>query len=249
MFKLLEHWANPDLMEDTQNLEPVFYDPTSFEEFEAQFHTPLDSKVSIPKRVVAGVGVTAIMIAGAIGYEAGQPDTELNVSPDQIAEDLNSGDHTTKPVIIEQNSELIIPKENSDDTEVSIVNPIRLGDKTYGAFVFDDEGNAKVVEVKSNVPLKTVETDEDDSPESTQIMYPISLVYTEVPTKGGKTERVYSAVAGDESGNAANTVKINETNATPDQKKLLKDKTLKKLVKDTVSLTAQDRVGYLDISN
>ena len=126
------------------------------------------------------------------------------------------------------------------------MNPIRLGDEKYGALLFDGEGKVKVVEVPAaEAKLEQVKTDGKDKTESDEIVYPVSVVYSEVPAKSGKTDRVYSAVAGDDSGNAANVVKIDETNASPDQKRILKDKTLRKLVKDTVGLASQERVGYL----
>lgn len=252
MIELLERLIGPAASEENKpDLTPEFY----FDEaaFEAEFNTPEEQEsliVSVSMRRAIGVVAAGVLVAGGVGYKAGQPhEPELEVSAQQITDDLNSGDRTTKPVIIEQGSELIIPKEDKKDKEISVVNPIRLSDDRYGALVFDNKGKAKVVEVPaSEATLEPTKTDGKET-ESHEIVYPVSVVYTEVPTKSGKAERIYSAVAGDDSGNAANGVQIDTDNATPDQKRLLQDKTLRKLVRNAVSLAANDRVGYLEIAS
>lgn len=253
MIELLERFISPASVEVQPDLTPEFILPDFDEEaFEAEFRTPEDQEqpaISVSMRMAAAVGTAALVTAGVIGYEAGQPDEhQLEVSAEQITEDLNSGDRTTEPVIIEQGSKIVIPKEEANDTPISVVNPIRLADEKYGAVVFDDNGKVKVVEIPSDASPTPVEPDSKETAEANEIVYPISVVYTEVPTNTGESERVYSAVAGDESGNSANVVKISDKNATPEQKRLLKDKALKKLVQDAVGLAAQERVGYLDIA-
>lgn len=248
MIELLERLINPAASEEIKpDLTPEFY----FDEaaFEAEFNTPEDQEtLGASKRVIAGIAAMAI-VAGGVGYEAGRPDEELHISAGQITEDLNSGDRTTEPIIIEQGSELIIPKEKPSDKEISVVNPIKLSDDTYGAIVFDGAGKVTVIEVPPEAELQPAENAEGEEAETKEIIYPVSVVYTEVPTESGKPERVYSTVAGDDSGNAADGVHIDTDNATPDQKRLLQDKTLRKLVRNAVSLTANDRVGYLEIAS
>lgn len=245
MFKVLERWGAPDLSEDTQDLAPVFYDPTSFEEFEKEFRTPEDQEtpaISVSMRM-AGVALGAIVFAaGAVGYEAGQPDEQsIELSTQEIEQDL-SDQGTTEPVPYLKNAELVIPKQESDDPAIAVKIPVDLGNDRYGTFVFDKDCDPKVVAIKSAAAPEHIEGE----PEIQEVVYPLSVVYTNVRRKDGTIEKVCSVIAGDKSGNAANVVKIDTKDATPDQKRMLRDKHLKKLVKDAVGLASQDRVGYLD---
>lgn len=203
---------------------------------------------NLKRNLKVTLGTYAAMTAVVIGFDANpaQKPEEIqisvaSISSEKIAQDLNSGDRTSKPVPIMNGYELIIPKESPEDPAMSIIDPIDLGNNTYGAFVFDKKGNAKVIEVKSVAEPMPIKEGKNDTTEGSEIVYPVSVVYT----KDGK-DKVFSVVAGEDSGNSAETLDIKDKLENSEQKQLLKDKKLKNLAKALFSTAVQDRVGYLN---
>jgi hypothetical protein len=254
MLKVLENWGNPDLIEDTQNLEPVFYDPASFEQYEAQFRTPevqeVQEEPGTSKRVLAALGA-ATLIAGLVGHETAQPNEQpAQISAERIAEDLNEKG-TAKPVPIKKGQELVIPKTEATDTPFALNEPLDLGKDEEGMHVysvveFDKNCKAEVLTVKSEKAVTPINEGTKEEAETSTIVYPISVVHTNVPGKNGKTEKLCSLVTGEKSGNAADLVKIDMKLVDPKNKQLLQDEPFEGLVKATLSTVSLDEVAHLD---
>lgn len=251
MIELLEKFRIPASTKVQQDLTPEFY----FDEaaFEAEFNTPEEQErvISISMRMAVAVGGLALAMATVIGYEAGQPDQDQpEISAEKIERDLNKNDpkdRTSKPIAFMKGYELVIPKLKPEDPSISAKIPVQLGNDRYGVFEFDEDSNdceAEILEIESAAAPEPIKGERAEV-----VVFPVSVVYTEIPHKNGKTEKVCSVVEGDESGNAADVVKIDSDQASLEQKRLLKDKTFRKLAETTFGMASQKRVGYLDIAS
>lgn len=259
MIELLERFISPASVEVQPDLTPEFILPDFDEEaFEAEFANPAEQEpaISVSMRMATFVGATALVTAGAIGYAVGQPaEKTVEISAAKIEKDLNKdnpAERTSEPIPYMQDAELVIPKQESEDPTMSLKIPIHLGNDKYGVVTFEKEDNdckADILEVDSTDSPEPITKANGEKGEIKEVVYPISVVYTTVKHKDGTTEKVCSVVAGDESGNAADVVKINKKEATPEQRRLLGNKGLNRLVKDAVGLASQERVGYLEIAS